>query len=194
MKFLRLLLFPPALLALSCAGGGDGDATASEPAHKPLSQRLNEENGFVVDKDGNWVPRADKRSSFESQGQTYDARKSFAVGEYKAGDYKKKSWWGGKEYERPVYQGNTDGSRFQQTSRLQGQGAREAATAADIPRTYQTDGYATGAAREAGAAAIPKPSDAETDIRRDVFSQPEVVDWRQQRALSIEQSKGILGR
>ena len=187
------LLWLPVLLVVSCAGGSDNE-TASEPARKKLSERINEEGGFKVDKNGNWVPRSDKRSSFESQGQTYDARKNFQTGEYKSGEYKKKSWWGNKEYDRLAYQGDTDGSRFQKSSRFQGEGARESGNAADIPRTYQTDGYATGAAREAGADPMAKPSDAETDIRRRVFQEPEVVDWRQQRALSIEQSRGILGR
>lgn len=187
------LLWIPACLLVSCAGGSD-DATTAAPARAPLSERINEESGFKVDADGNWVPRSDKRSSFESQGQTYDARKDFRTGEYKAGEYKKKSWWGNKEHDRLAYQGDTDGSRFQNSSRFQGEGAREAGNAADIPRSYATDTYATSAAREAGADPVAKPSDAETDIRRRVFQEPEIVDWRQQRALTIDQSRGILGR
>lgn len=195
MNLRHCLLCLPVLLAVACAGGGDGKKDADPmAAHKPLSQRVHEDNGFKVDSKGNWVPRSDKRSSFESQGSAYGSGKSFQTAEYKAGDYKKKSWWGNKEYDRPAYQGNTDGSRFQQTSRLQGQDARETAAAADIPGTYQTDGFATGAAREAGASSIAKPSHYQTDHRRQVFPEPEVVDWRQQRSLTIEQSRGILGR
>ena len=39
-----------------------------------------------------------------------------------------------------------------------------------------------------------KPSDAETDVRRRVFDAPDVIDWREQRPLTIQETRGILGR
>ena len=59
---------------------------------------------------------------------------------------------------------------------------------------YETGNYATGAAREAGLNGIAKPSDAVTDRRRKVYKAPDIIDYEQQRALSLEQSKGFLGR
>lgn len=179
----------------SCASDSDRNE-GSGGGFKPLSQRLDESNGYTQDAAGNWVPRDDKRSSFESQGASpyFNNKSNYNQQTYQAGEYSKKSWWGNKDYGRKSYAGDTDGSRFQKGSRLQGQSARETGGSADIPDAYQTGGYATSAAREAGARDITKPSDAETDIRRRVYKQPEIIDWREQRSLTLEQSKGILGR
>lgn len=180
------------LLLASCAK--DAKPAAEAPAHKPLSQRMNETNGYQVDANGNWVPRSDRRSSFESQGESPYFKGDYRKKDYQAGEYAKKSWWGNKDYGRQSYQGETDGSRFQQSSRLDGQSAREGGRAARTPDPYQTGTYATGSARESEAGGIARPSDAETDVRRRVYQQPDIIDWREQRALSVQQSRGILGR
>jgi hypothetical protein len=193
MKTRPAILLPLVLLAASCASD-KGDSAPPVETYKPLSQRLSESNGYKQDANGNWAPRNDKRSSFESQGESPYFKGEYGKKDYKTGDYSKKSWWGNKDYGRQHYAGSTDGSRFQKTSRLDGKGARESGSAADVPDPYQTDTYATSAAREAGKGKLAKPSDAETDIRRRVYQQPEIIDWRQQRTLSLEQSKGILGR
>jgi hypothetical protein len=187
ISLLSLLVFA------SCAADSDREQ-GSGGDFKPLSQRLDQNNGFAQDAAGNWVPRDDKRSSYESQGASPYFKGEYSKKNYQAGEYSKKSWWGNKEYGRKSYAGDTDGSRFQKNSRLQGQSARETGGSADIPDAYQTGGYATSAAREAGTRDIAKPSDAETDIRRRVYKQPEIIDWREQRSLTLEQSKGILGR
>jgi hypothetical protein len=182
----------PVLLLVSCAP--DKKETASTPPRKSLTERMSEKNGYKQDAEGNWKPQNDRRSPYENKGATYDSKKSFQKKDYKAGDYAKKSWWGNKEYNRPTYAGNTDGSRFQKSSALQGQNAREAGDKAKIPGAYQTDDYATGAAREAGNKAIDKPSNAIVESRQKVFQAPEIIDWKEQRNLSLDQSKGILGR
>jgi hypothetical protein len=183
----------PLWLAASCAS--DSDSSASGNGFVPLSQRLEENNGYAQDASGSWVPRNDKRSSFESQGASpYFNNSNYSKKTYQTGEYSKKSWWGNKDYGRKSYAGETDGSRFQKSSRQQGHSAREAGGSADIPDAYQTGAYATSAAREAGTRKVAKPSDAETDIRRRVYQQPEIIDWREQRSLTLDQSKGILGR
>ena len=85
-----------------------------------------------VDEKGNWVAKNDKRSSFESVGESPNVRGKYGTKEYKTGDFKKKSWWGNKDYGSPQYAGNTDGSRFQQQSRLSNKSAREGGTAAAL--------------------------------------------------------------
>lgn len=185
-------LFVVALL-VSCASETKPQETAA-PAHTSLSDRLNQSSGFKQDASGNWVPTNTKRSSFDGNAQTYDSKKTYKKESYKTGDYAKKSWWGSKEYQRQSYTGNTNGSRFQTTSQLQGQGAREATTTAKIPDSYQTENYQTSSAREAGNPAIAKPTNAAIDNRQKVFLHPEIIDWREQRRLSMEESKGILGR
>jgi hypothetical protein len=180
------------MLAVSCASS-DKAAKPAAPELKPLSQRLNQKNGYKQDTQGNWVPQNDQRSSFESKGKSPYFQGEYARKSYQTTDYAKKSWWGNKDYGRKPYAGDTDGSRFQKKSRFSQQGAPESDTAADLPGAYQTGTYATGAARETGRDGISKPSDTETDIRRRVYQSPEIIDWREQRSLSLEQSKGILG-
>lgn len=159
-----------------------------------MSQRLDEKNTYKVDANGNWAPSNNRRSSFESKGDSSYFKGKFDKKEYKSGEYAKKSWWGSKDYGKKTYEGNTDGSRFQQSSRFDGKAAREAGTDSGLSKTYQTNPYATKAAREAGKKGIEKVSDAETDIRRSVYKAPEVIDWKEQRSMDLKQSRGILGR
>ncbi|MCX6864932.1 MAG: hypothetical protein NTV46_01695 [Verrucomicrobia bacterium] len=182
-----------ALLPVACASHDDANKPAASDTHKPLSQRLEEKNGYKQDAKGNWVPRNDKRSSFETQKKSPHFQGDYQKKNYQTNAYAKKSWWGDKEYGRTPYSGNTDASRFKKSSPLTGQGARESGTAAAIPDPYQTGTYATHAAREAGRSNLAKPSDTQTDIRRRVYKEPEIIDWKEQRSLSMEQSKGILG-
>jgi hypothetical protein len=183
------------LLLFACASDTQKKKdVASTPPRKPLSERINEKNGFKQDSEGNWKIENDRRSPYENQGATYDAKKNYKKSDYKTGDFTKKSWWGNKEYDRQTYAGNTDGSRFQKSSSLQGEKAPEAKDKARIPGPYQTDTYATNSAREAGNDPIKKGSSDAIESRRKVFKQPDIIDWKEQRSLSLEQSKGILGR
>lgn len=186
---LPAVLFP--LLAVSCAS----DKAAEKPApHKTMSQRLSEDNGYAQDASGNWKARSDKRSQFESVGQDPNFHKDgVKKTEYKTGDYAKKSWWGNKEYGRKEYSGNTDGSRFAKSSALDGRTARETKATNDFKSDYKTGAYTTGDAREASTKAISKPSNDAIENRRKVFAEPEIIDWQEQRNLSMEQSKSILG-
>lgn len=193
MKAHRFILCLLVLLPVSCASDNNKSGRP-ESARRSLSERLNEKNGYKQDADGNWLPQNDKRSPYESKGQSSYFKGQYEKKAYQAGEYSKTSFWGNKEYGRQNYSGSTDGSRFQKNSRFDGQGAREAGNSADIPKTYQTDAYATNAAHEAGNTAIGRPADAETEMRRKVYQPPEIIDWRQQRQLSLEQSKGILGK
>ena len=181
-------------LLVSC--GHDSSATkapATVAAPPTLSQRLEAKNGYKQDAAGNWVPLNNQRSSFETKGTSPYFQGPYAKKTYQTNQYATKSWWGNKDYGRKQYSGNTDGSRFQKSSSLNGQSARETGTAATLHAPYQTGSYATKTAREASAGAIAKPSDAATDARRKVFVPPEIIDWKQQRSLSVEQSKGLLG-
>ncbi len=191
----RRFILPLSLLLAACGSdSGSRPSAAAAPARQSLNERMSASNGYKQDANGNWVPQNDKRSSFESKGESNYAKKGYQKQVYKTGDYSKKSWWGNKQYDRKAYSGNTDGSRFQKTSGLQGQGAREAGNAARIPDPYATNTYATNAAREAGTDRLGKNPDAATENRRKVFQQPEIIDWREQRSVTMEQSKGILGR
>lgn len=204
MKTFRPLLLLPVVLIASCASdsGKKKSVAAVSPAQQGPKERsveswvseTSKNNGFVKDAKGNLVPKSDKRSSFESKGQDPNfAGKDFKSKQYKTGDYAKKSWWGNKDYDAKSYAGNTDGSRFQKTSSLQDKGAREANSSANIPDDYKTGDYATSSAREARASPVKKTSNDLAENRQKVFKQPDVVDWREQRSMTMDQSKGILG-
>jgi hypothetical protein len=193
MTLRPLILLPVLWVCASCASKDSGSSNASA-AYKPLSQRLEENNGYTQDSAGNWVPRKDKRSSYDTQAASPYFKGEYNKQAYKSGEYAKKSWWGNKDYNPRSYAGKTDGSRFRNAARQQGQDAREAGGAAELPGTYQTGRHATSTAREAGTDRLSKPSDAETDLRREVFPQPAMIDWRAQRSLTLDQSRGILGR
>lgn len=192
MKNLRLLTLLSAGLFASCASDKKSIAS-TEPRRHSLSERLNEKNGYKQDANGNWVPQNDKRSPFENKGQDANFTKNFKTKNYKTGDYAKKSWWGNKDYGKKSYAGNTDGSRFEKASGLDGKGAHEAGTAAKIAGNYKTNHYTTNNAREAGKNPIATSSNDGIENRRDSYVQPEVIDWRAQRTMSIGQSKSILG-
>ncbi|MEN9534844.1 MAG: hypothetical protein RIR37_117 [Verrucomicrobiota bacterium] len=183
-----------AMLLITASCSTKTSTVQTESTHKPFSQRLNEQGGYSQDSEGNWKIKGNKRSSFESQGASPYFKGEYQKEGYKTGEYATKSWWGNKDYGRKNYDGNTDGSRFMTSSALDGKKAGEADTAAKIPGNYQTNDFATGAANEAGTQSVSKPTDTETDVRRRVFQQPDIIDWREQRQLSVEQSKGLLGR
>lgn len=190
----------PLVLLLSCGSSNKAPGSAAVPkkaetsGFKPFSQRIDERNGYAVDENGNWVPRNNKRSSFESQGPSPYFSGEYGKKNYKAGEYARKSWWGNKEFGRNSFTGDTDGSRFQSDSGLSGQRAREKGSATGFSGNYQAGSFATGSAREASNTNLGKPSDAVTDRGRESYTAPSIIDWREERALSIEQSRGLLGR
>lgn len=196
MKTLGILALCPFLFA-SCASD-EPTPSAAAPARKSMNERFGgggrDPDSFSQDANGKIIAGNSKRSQFENRKDSNFANKDFKTQEYKAGDYAKKSWWGNKEYTPKAYAGKTDGSRFQKASALDGQGARESGNAAAIPAAYATSNYATNAAREAGNSPIQKSSNAEIENRQQDFEQPEIIHWRAQRDVTMDQAKGILGR
>lgn len=200
MRFFRTIAVLPVAFVCSCANDDGGSSADSDTGFKPLKQRMDDmmagrDGGFTRDEEGNWKSSSKKRSSFETNRESAYFKGDVQKKEYGGKkDYSKKSWWGDTQYESKSYEGNTDASRFQTASRYQGSGARESGSAADLPDSYKTGNYATGAARESGARDISKPSDAETDIRRRVFPKPAITNWNEQRTMSMEETKSFLGR
>ena len=119
----------------------------------------------------------------------------FSRGEFRAKDFERQSFWGRKDYQRQVYQGDTDGSRFQEGAREGTMTAREnGALSGDAARVFGTRTMDGGMAREAGEGGIARTSDAETDVRRRVFPQPEKRPSGQQRAITVEDARALMGR
>lgn len=196
MKKLPLLALLPVLLLVACGSQSSSESSpaAAESGRKKLSERLGENNGYKQDANGNWVPQVDKRSEYERRGENQNYKKDYSKQTYKTGDYAQKSWWGNKSYSRPTYSTQSDGSSFQKTSTLQSRNARETGANANIPSTHQTGSFGTGSARESGATAFKSGTSSSTEDRQRFDEQPEIIDWKQQRGMSMEESKGLLGR
>ncbi len=202
-RLLQLALVCSAGLVASCASeDGSGQAVAEAPPAK--SERIksgdlfDDDSAAIAERFGAVNPMytgQQRKSATESTKTNSMFEGEFAKREFAAKDYGKKSFWGTKEYAKKVYGGDTDGSRFLKPAREGGAGAREGAMVSrESSQAYDTGSYGTGAAREAGVSGIARTSDAETDVRRRVWKQPEVRDYRNQRALSVEDTKWMLGR
>jgi hypothetical protein len=199
VKSIRSLSLLPALLLACCSDGDSSSQSSANPGFVPFSERINADqqrgtSALSADANGVWKPENNKRSSLESERQSPYFKGKYEGKTYAAAEFDKKSWWGNKEYSPPAYAGNTDGSRFASTSRLQGQGAREGAGKEFGTAGYATSGYSTSSAREASGNRIERNSDPYTENRRQSFGPPAMVDWQQQRSLSMGQTKGLTGR
>ena len=189
----NFFLLLPVFLVFSCAADKQSDASAT-PERRSMNQRFRGKT-ITQDKDGNWPDEVKKEYAMDGDRKSpYFKDKADVPKAYQTGEYAKTSWWGKKEVERQSYTGMTDGSRFKTAARDQGKGAREANTAAKVPDPYQTGTYQTGSARETGVGKLARPADAETENRRGNLDEPEVMGWKQYRALNVNDTKRILGR
>ncbi len=159
-----------------------------------MSERLAESGGYKQDDTGAWVPKSDKRSAYDSQRESAYFKGKIDKKTYKTGDYAKKSWWGTKEYEAKTYTGNTDGSRFQTQAIQDGQMSRYHDSKASEGGLFETKSLDRKTARESGAAEIARPGNSRVEARRGVYKAPSVMDWREQRAMSMDESRSLLGR
>jgi hypothetical protein len=185
------------MLLIGCANETKENVRV-EPAQstvpQTLAQRLSEAGGYKQDAEGNWVPTSNKRSSFELQRESPHFKDKFEKETYKAGDYEKKSWWGKKTYEVSEYKGDTDGSRFQTEAELHGKEIKYMDKRVPTGDPYKTNRLEYGSAGEADAKHMDKSRNDYVESRKRVFKQPSIIDWDEQRKLSLEQSRGILGR
>lgn len=186
------------LAAMTCAAlvscASDKAADNAAPERPSLQERLTEGGGYKQNENGEWVPKSDKRSSFDSQRESPYFKGKVKTEEYKTGEYAKKSWWGSKDYGKKPYEGNTDGSRFRTKARQEGQMSRDHGKAAQIPEPFETNTLDRPSARESLNPEIERPSSPVVESRKKVFKAPSVIDWKEQRAMSMDKSRGILGR
>lgn len=189
-------LLPLVALSLVISSCADKNTDPATPAAAPKSmvERLSESGGFKQDSEGNWIPKSDKRSAYDSQRDSPYFKGNIEKGNYRTGEYAKKSWWGSKNYEAGEYAGNTDGSRFQKNARQDGQTARMNGQKARLEGPFETNTITPPDAREASTGNIETSRNSYTESARRSYKAPSVIDWREQRSMSVEQSRGILGR
>jgi hypothetical protein len=191
----------------SCGNDGSEAGTSTAVATAETQQGFQQKSGDLFDDDSDKMigryaktnPMMQRGGEKPAEEGSYGANKFFdgeiAKREFASKDYTKKSFWGSKDYAKKVYGGDTDGSQFQKGSRFNSQGAPEGGmTSADSGSRYATGRHATSAAREGGKSNISKVSDAATDSKRSSYKQPEITDWKNQRGLTIDDTKSMLGR
>lgn len=216
MKFpVRLLPLLPALCLVACSGTGGEQANSqvatesSSPAPvennriksgNPLTgdhdeSKMLEKYGsysqYSVDKKGKPMGNAKEFAGFNRDNPEFKGK--WEGKEYKAGDYRKKSFWGDKDYAKKVYEGNTDASSLKKEARFGGKSANEGSMAArEGGKDYRTNTFASGEAREQSKKGITRVSDAETDERRRVFTAPDIYSSRS--GMTVNDTNRMLGR
>lgn len=134
-------------------------------------------------------------ASESGAGDFQEFQGAIAQRDFAAAKYDKKAFWGDKGYAAKVYEGNLDGSRHAVAARQNGQGAREnTMMSRDGNKTYAASDFDAGRAREAGARNLSRTADAQTVNQAARYRQPDIQDWSPQRALDVEDTKGMLGR
>lgn len=189
------------LLLASCAGSSSSDdggrdqvlALGEGEGALALERRFTMQKGDVEYSEEGAVTGG-RRSQYEGRrqiqfGGEWDGER------YEKKEFERRSWWGRRAVQREAYDGGEDGSRFQTASRFDGQAAPADGSRSRFDgNRAETGRYATGAAREAGASPVDRPSDAKVDWRRDVFPRPLIIDQDDYAQKSIEQTRGLLGR
>jgi hypothetical protein len=170
-----------------------------------LTERLSGGSPFVFSQDaaGNWkAPQNSKRSEFESGERDNGMFKGRFAGKQFAGagatnEMAKRAWWGGKQdvAKRGFAGAGADAaSRMVKTADWQGQeNASLEVKARETDGRFATGGFATKAAREGAAERLGHPVDAQTETRRRVYTEPEIMSWEEQRRMSLGETKRLLG-
>ena len=181
------------MLALASCAGSSSNGGDQHLAAESLTGRLNQRHGYQVDEQGNWVPRTNKRSQYEGRGGSAYFNGAVAKKSFQAETLRKGSWMGAEQVNLAEHRLSGAESRHGGRSRFS---SEESPMKRNLrtPERIEGNRLTTDAAREGATDDIGRPSDAETDVRRRVFRQPDVIDYRQQRELSIQQSKELLGR
>jgi hypothetical protein len=155
MRFpVRLIPVLPALWLAACSGSGDqattqaamesmspdplenkriksGDTLTGDHDGAKIEAKFGSYSQYTVGKDGK--PKGEKGEAKEFAGFNRDNpefKGKWEGKEYKAGEYRKKSFWGDKDYAKKVYGGNTDANSLKKDSRFNGESAGEGAMAA----------------------------------------------------------------
>lgn len=181
-------------MVLSCAEKPNSSSATSDPAPRTLSQRINEQTGYVQDANGQWKPRVNRRSSFESKGAASFANQQFSTKNFQTKTIDKQSWWGNRTIDRKRFDASSATKLVPQESMTFNRPHEASQNYATTSTVENGRRFATGSAAEQGTRAIEKTTNSAVQHRRDVFSQPEIIDWTPQRQLDINSTKSMLGR
>jgi len=188
-----------AVLTVGCGA----DKGASVEPRGSLTERLSGGSALVFSQDanGNWkAPQGGKRSEFESGERDNAMFKGEFAGKEYAGTgnaIQKRAWWGGKEEVAKrefVGAGNDAPSALVRSAAWQGQeNTSLGVKAREANSRFATGAFATKAAREVSSERLAHPVDAQSETRRRVYAEPEIISWEEQRRMSLGETKRLLG-
>ncbi|MBK1830423.1 hypothetical protein JIN77_06780 [Verrucomicrobiaceae bacterium R5-34] len=180
-----------ALVLASCAS----ETTVSKERVRKDAWGDKESFSVGKDKDGNPVMKSDKRSSLEGKTSHIASNRDFSGQDFTKKSYRKKRWGGNTLFGGKKYEGNTDASKYKQEPWfVQKQAHAQGQTATVSNQSYSVNPFRTRSAHEQGGSRMAHTSDAETDVRRRVFVQPEITEWEKQSGLSVGDTNRMLGR
>jgi hypothetical protein len=189
------------LLSLSsgltqCASQESKSMNAAE-ASKPrsMNERFNGrgKQGYYQDSEGNWKVQNDKRSSFEQVGRSTLDDRSLRREAYPTEQFEKRSWWGKNNYQKPTYQPESSALARKTTAAAAGQKALEQNQLAKLPDERERQRFATESADSDDQARFRDANDKATE--RDAQDlHPDIMDWKEQRSLQLQDTKSWLNK
>ncbi|MGJ8676974.1 MAG: hypothetical protein ACSHX0_05620 [Akkermansiaceae bacterium] len=148
------------------------------------------------DEDGNPMMKSDVRSFYEGDVSNIASQR----GKYNGKDYARKSYrterWGGdSDYKIKQFGGSQAARGYDQEPWfVKKQASAQGKTAQVGKESFFTKMFGTSDARENRVSDLKKESDAETNVRRRVFIQPDVISYKEQAELNVSETNQLLGR
>ncbi|MCP5535586.1 MAG: hypothetical protein H7A51_05035 [Akkermansiaceae bacterium] len=193
MKFSKTILLSIGVTML--LGACASEQTVTKTQVKKDAWGRDERYTVGKDKDGNPVMKSDRRSSLEGKQSNIAAGRDFQGKDYSTKSYRKKRWGGNTFFARKKYEGNTDASQYKKEPWfVQKQAAAAGQRAQADGKSYAVNPFKKSTAGEQGATRIAHTQDAETQVRRRVYKQPEITNWKDQKGLSVKDTNRMLGR
>ena len=188
---LAFVLFGAALLLSACSS--ERTVTNSQVRKDPWGNP--ESYAIGKDDDGNPVMKSDLRSGFEGRRSHVASTRDFKGEDYSTKSYSKKRWHGNTQYQSKSYDGNTNANHYKTEPWFVQKQARNSGKESTAEgKAYKVNSYGKSAAREQGVPRLEYASDAETDVRRRVYKQPDIINWKDQQDLSVQDTNRLLGR
>jgi len=179
-----------------CSGESTHKVTTTRrTSTDPLIDRFAGNYQYAKGSDGSTKIVSDRRSQYEGR-RMDEFGKSIAHKQYATREQKKRSWWGKKNYEPKAWLGAKRSPDAGRKSWFASKHAKEGGemAAASGKRYNKTGAYETGAAYEAGTRRLGHPQDARVENLRATSPKPKIIGWEEQRRMSMEQTRSLLGR
>lgn len=197
-----LLLALGSIPLLSCGAGGPAESAQAgtpETGYRVKSgEMFDDDSDKMLGKYGAMNPMYGGQGggdAAEASKVNEQFNSAYAKRDFSGKSHERKSFWGKKGYASKGYDGGTDASRFREGAREGGLWAQEGALVSnETGRSYDRGRDFGGSAAEGSRSPLSRPSDAEVDVRRRVYKQPKVEDVQRKRALTIDDTRSMLGR